>query len=185
MKLVTLEDLLQSFLEEPSRDGFLQVRQQLLAEPGYVPQASVIEELAELVEQRRAEAILAAVDRLMPAWGLCSRVHFFAGQAAEMLGEADEVELNRFLSQTCLQGILLSGRGTRRSPYVVTYPSDVQDVLTAKGLTAKSQTLVDAGGTRLDGIATHQGSTVWFDVGEMLAASPPVVVKRRRAVAHG
>jgi hypothetical protein len=153
-----------------------------------VPLASVIEELAELVELRRAEAALAAIDDLLPAWGLCPRVHFFAGQAAEMLGDADDVELNRFLTATCLRGILLSGRGTRRSPYVVAYPSDVLDVLAAKRLTAKSQTLVEGAGTRLDGISTHEGPTVWFDVGEMLAAcakSQRRSVRRKRAVARG
>ena len=188
MKLATLEDLLEAFLEEPTCDGFLRVREQLLADEHFAPHASVVDHLEQLFAQGRAKAAFRAVDELMPAWGLCPRVHFLAGQAAEMLGDADEVELCRFLVSTCLEGVLSTGRGTRCLPYLATYPTDVHDVLTAKGLTAKSQRLIDAATTRLVGVVSHEGPTVWFDVGEMLAASaasPPVVVKRRRAAAHG
>jgi hypothetical protein len=188
VKLATLEDLLEAFLEEPTCDGFLRVREQLLADEHFAPHASVVDQLEQLIAHGRAKAAQKAADELMPAWGLCPRVHFLAGQAAEMLGDADEVELCRFLVSTCLEGMLSTGRGTRRSPYLATYPTDVQDVLTAKGLTAKSQRLIDTATTRLAGVVTHEGSTVWFDVGEMIAAStaaPPVVVKRRRAAAHG
>jgi hypothetical protein len=188
VKFATLEDLLEAFLEEPTCDGFLRVREHLLADEHFAPHARVIDKLEQLVAQGRAKAALKTVDELMPAWGLCSRVHFLAGQAAEMLGDAEEVELCRFLVSTCVEGMLSTGRGTRRSPYLATYPSDVQDVLTAKGLTASTQRLIDTATTRLAGVVTHEGSTVWFDVGEMLVAaakSPPIAVKRRRAAAHG
>lgn len=170
VKLLSFEETLESYLQSPTPARFAALREMIVDGAEYRPQADVIGELSELLRRRRFELLLQRVDELMPAWALCPRVHFLAGCAAEEIGDLEEVELRRFLTSSCIQGIRGSGDGGRRRPWPATYPSDVRDALASLGLNAQSQHLVEADETLLDVVATDDGSIYWFDVGEMIAA---------------
>lgn len=195
MKLVSLEEHFQSFLERPTRDSFLRVRRAIVSDPLYRPQISTLVDLAQLVERRDSLRAIQLAESLMPVWALCPRVHYLAGLAAENLSARqldeqaledsfEEVELRRFLVSSCLEGILATGDGSPRHPFVATYPSDVRDVVTAVGLQLKTQRLVEGDDTLLDVAATAEGSTVCFDVGDLVAAGGADVLEVESAC-HG
>lgn len=170
MKLLSLQDALSEFLEQPTAASFVSVRELVVAEEDYRPTADVLVGLMQLVAGGENIEALAFVESLMPAWSLCPRVHFLAGCAADAIGDTDEVELCQFLTTSCLDGIYSTGEGTRESPWMATYPSDIQDVLTSSGKTPQRQRLVRGVGTMLDAVTTAEGPLCWFDVGEMIAA---------------
>jgi hypothetical protein len=169
VKLVTLQDALTEFFESPTARRYRRVREMVIRGDDYRPQSSTLVELADLVQHGDFAAALALVDELTPGWSLCPRVHFLAGMAAEGLGDADEVELRRFMAQSCLDGIVATGAGSRTRPWVVSYPSDVQDVLTRQGFKAISQQLIADGDSWLCAMSSRR-KTYWFDVTELVAA---------------
>ncbi|MCA9270948.1 MAG: hypothetical protein KDA41_20850, partial [Planctomycetales bacterium] len=105
MKLLSLEDCFELFFETPSAATFASVRERVLEDDGYQPDWEKLHEVTRLVQQRRRRQAIEAVDALMPAWGLCPRLHYLAGLAAEQAGDWEEVELRRFLMQACLDGL--------------------------------------------------------------------------------
>lgn len=168
VKLLSLQNALEAFLEDPSADGFLRVRRMLIAEGDYRPRWQAVRRLSQLAEEQQHDQLLAEVDELMPAWVLCPRIHFLAGIAAEALGDAEEVELRRFLTQSCLAGLLATGPGSRTQPLLATYPTDVQDALAGMRQTACSQRLVKDGQRLLDVITCKDKQAVWFDVTQLV-----------------
>ena len=170
MKLLSLQEAWQLFLESPTRASFAALRELVVSDDEYAPAAFKLAELTDLLQRNAFREVQRLADELMPAWALCPRIHFLAGCAAEALGDAEEVELCRFLSTTCVDGIVASGEGTRSNPWLVTYPSDAQDCLTRLGTSMVSQQLMDRGDLLLDVIVAADGKSYCFDVTEMVAA---------------
>lgn len=170
MRLLSLEDALETYLQQPTPARFAALRDMVVDLESYSPSPLVIAELTKLLDAGQHHEVLNRVDDLMPAWAICPRVHFIAGAAAEALGDFEEVELRRFLTTSCLEGIRNSGQGTRQRPWLATYPSDLQDCLRSLGLTATSQQLIDAGEAVLDVISANNGRQYFFNVTAMVAA---------------
>ena len=174
MKLLSLQDALESFLQQPTPARFVVVRDFVIGEIDYRPCPLTLVELTNLLRDAEYDQLLRRIETLMPAWAICPRVHFLAGCAAQAVGDCEEVELCRFLSSTCIQGIRNSGDGSRRRPWLVTYPSDVQDCLASLALSVTSQRLVEGDDALFDVVTTAGGNSYWFDVTEMVAADGEV-----------
>jgi len=164
-----MQDELQAFLETPTARTYRQVREVLLEEvaatcSAETLSASVLVELAELAAADQFYAVLERIDELQPAWALSPRVHYLAAVAADEVGDAEGAELERFIFQSCLDGILATGDGTAQSPYLITYSSDVHDVLLALGLEPRSQTLVEQHGLLCDVVRCTDDEEVWFEL---------------------
>lgn len=133
-----MHDELESFLESPTARNYRRVRE-ALADEATESAADDLNHLAAALAAGDPAAALAAFDRMQPAWSLSPRAHFYAALAAEKLYDEETAELERFVFQACLEGILATGDGTAESPYLITYLSDEYDVLTALGLEPRSQ----------------------------------------------
>ena len=154
----------EAFFNRPTADNYRTARNYLLADPDFQPHFG---ELARLLELHRAgcyEELRRRIEEMMPQWALCPRIHWLGAISAERLGDAEDAELEAFTATVCLEGILATGIGTARRPYLVTYGGDQYDVLEMLGLAAESQTLVQKRGRQLDRIDCQDGSSVWFDV---------------------
>jgi hypothetical protein len=89
------------------------------------------------------------------------------------LGDDLEARQRRAAVQACLRGLLATGDGTRKSPFLVTYLTDEADVMRALDQTdIRCQQLVETGSKRCDVITCHDGSDIWFDVTRLLARMP-------------
>ena len=159
-----MQDELQSFLEAPTVGNYRRVREVLLEELSSPPCASELAEMAAASTAGDHVAVLDRMDDLMPAWSLSPRLHFYAALAAERLGDAELADLERFVFQACLEGLLATGEGTADSPYLITYLSDEYDLLTALGLEPRSQSLVDRRGLLCDVVKCLDGEEVWFEL---------------------
>jgi hypothetical protein len=173
-----MHDLLAKFFETPSAAHYLAVRDVVRHEISF---ASFAIRLAEVAEKMAACDYAGARDlisQMMPAAALSPRVHLWSAIAAAELGDQDGAELGRFLYQTCLQGLEATGNGTARQPYVVTYPSDGHDLLSARGAQSIRQRLVEKKDQRYDVISSDDGTSTWFDVTDLIVGSPQLVVAR-------
>lgn len=170
---------LMQFVESPTRETYLAVREAALAESPLPIDATDLALLASLLEGEAFEELLARIDALPASKVLSPRVHYLAAEAAEALGDSESVELERFLFVACLRGLLATGDGTRHAPYSVCHASDEHDLLATHGLAAAGQQVIEHEGALCDVVTCTDGREVWFDVSAVL--SRPVDVRPANA----
>jgi hypothetical protein len=165
------------FVEQPSGDAYLAARDALLRAEPQTLTAIDLEEFEHLLGLRLHDEVLERLAALPASAALSPRVHLFAAEAADGLGDQERVELERFLFVVALQGILATGDGSKKRPYVVCHATDEHDVLEALDRSAERQTLVQGKAEVLDVIECTGGGEVWFDI--TVAAGMPM--RRRQA----
>lgn len=163
-----MQDELRTFLEAPTAGNYRVVRELLLDEWSEHCSSTALLELAELAAAGQFAAVLEQVETLQPHWALSPRVHFLAAVAAEELEDPELAELEKFVFQACLEGILATGDGSADSPYLITYLSDEYDVLAALGLSPRSQSLVERGDMLCDVVKCDEGEQVWFELSGLI-----------------
>ena len=163
-----MQDELRIFLETPTAGNYRVIRELLLDEWSEPCSTVALVELAELASTGQFEALLEQTEALQPAWALSPRVHYFAAVAAEELGDRELAELEKFTLQACLEGILATGDGSERAPYLITYLSDEHDVLAALGLEPRSQSLVARSDLWCDVVKCVDGEQVWFELSGLI-----------------
>lgn len=154
---------LQTFLESPTARNYRLVRETLLDEVG-LPPVSELAEIAALSAAGRHAEVLDRVADLLPRWSLSPRIHFYAALSADHLGEAETAEIERFVFQSCLEGVLATGDGSPEAPFLITHTSDEYDVLTALGYEPRSQKMVDRNGLVCDVVECRNDEEVWFEL---------------------
>lgn len=159
-----IERAYERFLIRPTREGFLDVRQRLINSPAWPPSAEDVARIIGFTAGHEAVGgIHAWIERVWPTWVICPRVHYLSAVAAGEAGDGVAQEQSRFEMRTCLQGLLATGDGSLANPIVVTYLTDVEDVLAALGKRRRAQHLVWRAEECHDLISCDDGSELWFD----------------------
>jgi len=156
------------FLTLPSRATYLAARSawlQLNVEP-LTP--ADLQAVSELLAAGEVTAVIEQVHGWKSRAALSPRVHYFAAEAHESLGEAEQAEMERWVFSACLQGILATGDGTRRKAYIVSQLSDEYDVLKLLGLRSEKQHLVQRASRSYDVLTCTDGSQLWFNVSDLI-----------------
>lgn len=174
----------QAFLERPSAANYRRLRSAILALPDFDAGSLELHELAALCRRRRVRQAQRKLQSMLPQWALSPRFHFLAAEVAASLGDADDAELERFAGSACLEGLLATGDGSRRFPYLVTYASDEQDLLDLQQRRSTKQALHEYRGRRYDVVECEDGSHCWFDVTDLLR-SLPVLIAHETAEVSG
>jgi hypothetical protein len=172
---------LMQFVESPTRETYLAVREAALAETPLPIAATDLATLADLLEAEAHDEVLARIDALPASKVLSPRVHYLAAEAAEALGDLETVELERFLFVVCLRGLLATGDGTRHAPYSVCHATDEHDLLETSGLAPARQQVVEHEGALCDVVTCTDGREVWFDVSAVLSRPLPSDSARKSA----
>jgi hypothetical protein len=159
---------LAAFVEQPCKATFLAARSAVLARSPLPLVAAQIAKLNRLLDQSEYEILRDQIDALPASKILSPRIHFLAAEAAEALGDMEDVELERSLFVLTLQGLLATGDGTRVNPYIVCHPSDEYDVTAALGHEAAGQSLIEHNGRLHDVLLCTNGREIWFDVTDLL-----------------
>src|SRR5688572_22604140 len=155
---------LAAFVEHPCKSTFLAARDAVLRQSPLPLLAPELTDLDRLLERGEHQSLRDRLDLLPPSKVLSPRVHFLAAEAADALGDADDVELERSLFVLTLHGLLATGDGTAANPYIVCHPSDEHDILAALGQEPAGQSLVEHEGRLCDVWTCADGREVWFDV---------------------
>ena len=159
---------LAAFVQEPCKETFLAARDAVLRQSPLPLVAAELADLDRLLEHEAYQALLDRLDALPPSKVLSPRIHYLAAEAAEALGQAEDVELERSLFVLTLQGLLATGDGTRANPYIVCHPTDEYDILAALSHEAAGQSLAEHEGRLCDVLLCTNGREVWFDVTDLL-----------------
>lgn len=158
------------FLELPGRATFLAARRAWLRLNVSPLTPAELQTVAELLAAGEFATVLDRVHGWSARAAFSPRAHYFAAEAHTLLGELDDAEVERWAFSACLQGILATGDGTRRKPYLIAQLPDEYDVLKLLGLTCLKQHLVQRGRRSCDVISCHDGSQLWFNVSDLVAS---------------
>jgi hypothetical protein len=162
-----------AFLQSPSKESYRKVFAILAADPKYNPYSGDLDEVGELLEKNEFRRARERLQQSMPNLLLSPRAHRYASLAAEGLGETEEAKRRDEVAAKCLRGIMSTGDGTQRNPYLVSRTSDEYDVLRSLKKQMRFQDFNkvekegDGGRTDYsyyDVLKCVDGSQVWFDV---------------------
>jgi len=165
-----LDALFAAFLKEPNRENHLAVFKEVTSSPKYNPYSRVLDDVGGLLDKKKDKEALEKIDGAMPGLLLCPKAHLYAAMAASRLGEKQRAEKERLALKQCLQGILNSGDGSQKKPYLVTRVSDEYDLLRHLEKASKMQGLRLDGGKSYDVISCTDGSEIWFDITVVFAS---------------
>jgi hypothetical protein len=167
-----MQDDFEAFLIQPTRAAYEQVRDALLADPDFHADPCELAQMAELCAAGEFSAARDKLESLLYDWALSPRMHFLAAWVAKELGDEEDAQLERFTGEACLSGLLATGDGSFASPYLVTYAADEYDLVSARGLVARSQQLVACDLGRFDVLICESGEELWFDVTDLFRHAP-------------
>lgn len=170
------------FVEQPSRATFLAARSAWLQLNVAPLTPADLQSVAELLTAGEAAAVIEQVHEWKARAAFSPRAHYFAGEAHALLGELDHAECERLVFTACLQGILATGDGSRRKPYLISQIPDEYDVLKLLGLTCEKQRLVQSKRRSCDVLTCHDGSQIWFNISDLVAIPAPTQVPQQPLV---
>ncbi len=156
-----MQNVWHTFFNEPNGRNYLRVRQRIL-KYRRKPQIEELSHIQALFEQGEYQLVRLEAARLLPRWGLSPRLYRLTGLAAWELKDLEAAELDKFLFDACLQGILATGEGTVSLPYWVIYPSDPDELLDRLGLKIKRRFLMRATCGPAERVDSEDGRSWWF-----------------------
>jgi hypothetical protein len=152
------------FLEEPSKENYLQLFEFVTTHPEYDPYRDDLREIEKLFEAGNYADAQQHLQKHMQSWLLSPRVHLTAAAIAAKLNQEPAANIERLFAVRCVEGILSTGDGTRAAPYLITRISDEYDVLAYKQKQLRLQSLMKEDDRALDCLQLDDGSEIFFDI---------------------
>lgn len=165
-----MKEIFVAFLSNPTLDSFRAVRDLVVTHPKYDGYSSDLRAMEDAYEQKRFADVKNEFAQAQPNLLLSPAAHLLLSLALKEEGNTQGSEMERFVCFRCLDGIQLTGDGTQAKPYLVLRTSDEYDLLSALGKQFTSQHLIHDGGKSFDKMVCADGSELWFDITEMMAA---------------
>lgn len=157
------------FIGCPSLENYLAVRGELVASTRYQPYSDDLTRVLNFVEGQRYREAIDAYNHSLANLLLSPRAHVAAGIAYKELGQERESQAEFLLARLCIDGIRLTGDGTRQRPFQVTQISDEYDIVEDMGKKMQMQSLSEANGRRCDVLTLEGDGEVVFDIQDCFA----------------
>ncbi len=154
-------DDLEAFFADPSAENYLRVHRRI-RRYRRLPKAAQIARLDSLFCDRAFDQVREQADKLLPHWMLSPRLYRLSGLAAYELRDGEAAQIDSFLYQTCLQGLQATGSGQPESPFVVTYSSDIGELLEHLGFREMRRSLVRGPAGICEVVENTAGREIWF-----------------------
>lgn len=161
-------DLVEQFLNNPNKDTFLQLRKQILSMPDYRPYHYYELTAYQLINQQKYAEALDYMADFMANYFLNPGFHLLAAKLLSTSDDHETAQREFMYAQMFLQGILLTGDGTEDHPYLVLHIADEYNVMDYLEKKTAGQALIDHGPKLMDRHDLEDGSTLWFDVTDMM-----------------
>jgi hypothetical protein len=165
-----MQELFVAFLSTPTPESFRALRDVVVNSPNYDGYSQDLRDMERALDEKRFADVKNVFAQAQPNLLLSPSAHLLLSQALKEEGNAKASDLERFICFRCVDGITNTGDGTQARPYLVLRTSDEYDVLNAQGKRFASQHLVHEGGKSYDRMVCADGSEVWFDITDMMAA---------------
>jgi len=157
-----------AFLQTPSRETFLRVREAVITHEAYQPYGDDLNAMGAQVESGAYAQVLETFNRNAMNLLLSPSAHMYASMAYAKTGREREAEMEKFIFGRVVEGILSTGDGSQERPYVVTRVSDEYDLAAWLGKAVQSQSLVTAEGRTLDLLSLADGELA-FDISDCIS----------------
>jgi len=161
-----MHEELERFFAHPGPRNYLRVRERVLSCYGRRVRSDQLAHLVELFVAGRHRQLRVRIEEMMPAWALSPAVYYLGACAALELDDFEAAELDRFVYQCCLQGVMATGCGSAARPFRITYASDVDEVLNKLGLTRERISLERGKHGLCDVAHCAGGEKIWFALGQ-------------------
>jgi len=165
-------DHYQAFLEAPSRERFLKLQDEVKTEADFCSAGSFVHQLANLCQRGCYEQMFEQTEMMPFAWVASPSAHLYASIAAQQMGCEDDADLERFVTESMLEGLLQTGDGSADQPFRVTYLSDRHDLLAYFSVNVEKQRLVRSPSGLMDVVTTTTGDDLCFLLGDPAASTP-------------
>ena len=153
-----------ALIKEPNAANYRALYTLITQSPEYVPYTTELQTLRALYQEKFYEDCLEKFKSMMPNWMLSPYAHQIACLAAKHLGNMQMAQMEMHIAQSCSDGLLASGDGSRERPFLVTHTEDERAALDRLEKQSRQQALIQKDGRHLDCISCADGSVVWFDV---------------------
>jgi hypothetical protein len=161
-----MKQLLVEYLQEPTKEKFLALREAVRTHASYSPYSTDLGDIEKALfsndKVKAGELLKSAFPNLL----LSPRAHLFAAILARGRDDQNTLQMETYFANACAQGILFTGDGSEASPYLVLRVEDEYDILKFLEKKMKSQSLVHLNGRRLDRVVLEDDSTLWFDISD-------------------
>ncbi len=157
-------DLLQRYTYEPTPVNFVAIREAVAASSAYSPYSDDLRNAQKLAKQGRHEESLAAAQAAVGNRLLTPSLHILASAQYEMLNQPAQASRSMAVASLVADGILSTGDGSRRHPFLVMCTTDEYDILPFLNKQPARQSLVEDGDQHLDHHECTDGSELWFDI---------------------
>ena len=166
-----MQETFVAFLSNLTPDTFQAVRTLVVNHPKYDGYSQDLRQMEDAYQQKRYADVKNTFAQAQPNLLLSPGAHLLLSLTLKDEGNAKGSEMERFICFRCVEGIKLTGDGTQEKPYLVLRTSDEYDMLNALGKQFASQHLIHGEhGKSYDKMLCADGSEVWFDITEMMAA---------------
>lgn len=164
-----MKDTFLEYLQKPTLAKFLAVRKLVLEHPTYEPYSEELEDLDELVDAEDYEGLLMRLPGVLPNLMLSPRLHLMLAYTHRRLGDSQSADMESAVARACIEGILMTGRGNAKEPWLVLRTSDEYDVLMFIDKRMEQQELIEREGRALDHLTCADGKELWFDITDAYA----------------
>jgi len=160
-----MQQLFMAFVENPSVERFLEVREAVIAGPDYVVYHPGLKQAAALYDEQDWGQLAEKVTEIMPNFLLSPSLHFYLGRAAGVTGDTDIEALEKHIYKACRESLLATGDGTVTKPYLPTHIDDEYEVMAMLDKAPVQQSLVKhTDGRVFDVMSEESQEETWFDI---------------------
>lgn len=156
-----------AFFQRPSVAKFNAIQQIVFTSTDYDPAAESVIEIEQQLRNTNPGQLLRKLQQLPCEFDICPRMHYVEARLRESLGEVDVMQQAIKRLQICLEMIAESGEGTRDCPFVVTFVTDMDDIVRSFGEKVRYQQPVLSRIGQCDVLTSHSGIEFWFDVSKL------------------
>ncbi|MCA0354785.1 MAG: DUF4919 domain-containing protein [Chloroflexi bacterium] len=165
---MTLNDVAYQYWSQPSREHFMALREAVMASANYSPNISPNEVASAAFTKGDYPTVIRQLRSLLPGALLSPGLHNLLATAYNELGDKENTLREATMAKTVMDGILMTGDGSREQPYYVLSIQDEYDVLGFLGKQSQRQTLVHDQDQNLDLHICEDQSWVWFEVSSLI-----------------
>ena len=155
------------FVKEPTKENFLKAREYVMRNGDFNPYSSDLDKVVDFIN---AENFDAAIDFKSINTILSPRAHAMKRYAATKKEDEMSANAEHLLYVRITEGLLATGDGSKKNPYLVTQISDERDILQYLDHEVESQQLIKENGKSFDRLTTVKGDQFYFDVTDCFKA---------------
>lgn len=154
------EDLFK-FINDTTKENFISIQNAVISNSEYHPYSNDLSTVESMLDADKFEDVgdFYNINIL-----LSPRAHLYKNYAFEKLNKENEAKSELILAQKIMEGLSLTGDGSKQSPYLVTRISDEKDMLSYFQEQFASQSLINDNSRYFDCITCQSGKDIYFDI---------------------